>query len=149
MTDNDPETELAPTVSAPEAELAWSAGDDVPELLDEDGDRERTTFWLWLCVAVLAVVVVSAGAVLWFVHIDHKRPVTAPSAPPVASSPDDRVVPPAPPPAPTPTPLPLDKNGIPELPFHPTEAQQQEVIVALARHWHSVPPDLPAEYDCR
>jgi hypothetical protein len=140
VTDSDPETELAPTVSTPEAKLAWSAGDDVPELLDEDetelldedGDRERTTL-----------------AVLWFVHIDHKRPVTALSAPPVASSPDDRVVPLAPPPAPTPTPLPLDKNGIPELPFHPTEAQQQEVIVALARHWHSVPPDLPAECDCR
>ena len=43
MTDNDPETELAPTVSAPEAELAWSAGEDETELLDEDGDRERTT----------------------------------------------------------------------------------------------------------
>ena len=83
------------------AGLAWSDADDDEKFSFDQHDR--TTFWLRLYVATIAVVVVVLGVTLWYVlsQRPEPEPAAAPRVPvssaavatPVPSGPDDKGVP--------------------------------------------------------
>jgi hypothetical protein len=120
--DDEPETELAPTRSAPEAPLAWSADEDYPDTDAKPakkpaekpeperlpwGDAWSAAVVILICAAVVTVAILAIGS---FRHGDvapvDTTPAPAPTlsetpaaAPP--SGPDDKIVPSAVAPAPT------------------------------------------------